>query len=484
MRFLRQSLTGTFLAAVSIALLVFAVSMIQAAIQERLANDDDRSPARERVFAVNVQVAKLQDIEPVLETFGEIQSRRLLELRAAESGRVVALADAFEDGGKVRAGQMLVQLDPSDAQAAVDRARNDGADAVSEERDAARALQLARDEVSAAEEQERLRNRAFERQQDLATRGVGTAAATEAAELAASSARQAVLSRRQAVAQSEARVDQAVTRRARAQIALAEAQRRLQDTTLTAPFDGTLSATNVVVGRLVSANERLSELLDPDDLEVSVRLSTAQYARLLDASGGLIHADVVATLDVTGVDLEARGKITRASAAAGENSTGRLVFARLSSTAGFKPGDFVTVRISEPILRDVIRLPASAVDAQNTVLVLTDDNRLDQVDVRLLRRQGDDVLVRGQIVGRQVVEARSPLLGRGIAVRPLLRGAPPATQPPEFLELSAERRARLVAFVQANTRMPEDAKARVLGQLAEPKVPARMVARIESRMGG
>ena len=53
-----------------------------------------------------------------------------------------------------------------------------------------------------------------------------------------------------------------------------------------------------------------------------------------------------------------------------------------------------------------------------------------------------------------------------------------------MLELSEERRARLVAFVEANDRMPQDAKARVLAQLAEPQVPAQMVERIESRMGG
>jgi RND family efflux transporter MFP subunit len=483
MRFLRQSMIGTFLAALTVALLVWAGSMIQGALQERLADDRGGPPARERVFAVNVRTAEPQDIVPVLETFGEVQSRRLLELRAAGGGRVTAIADTFEDGGEVHAGQTLIQLDPADAEAAVDRARNDVADAEAEKRDAARALVLARDEVIAAEEQEDLRNRAFERQSDLADRGVGTAAATETAELAASSARQAVLSRRQAEAQAEARVDQAVTRLARAEIALAEAQRRLEDTTLSAPFDGTLSATNVVVGRLVSANERLAELIDPNDLEVSLRLSTAQYARLLDQNGVLMPAPVTATLDVSGVDLQARGQITRASAAAGEGSTGRLVFAQLTETAGFKPGDFVTVNIKEPLLENVVILPAAAVDAENTVLVLGENNRLEVVPVTIMRRQGDDVLVRGPITGREIVEARSPLLGRGIAARPLRSTDVPA-EAPELLELTDERRAKLVAFVEGNDRMPEDAKARVLAQLAEPKVPARMVARIESRMGG
>jgi hypothetical protein len=53
-----------------------------------------------------------------------------------------------------------------------------------------------------------------------------------------------------------------------------------------------------------------------------------------------------------------------------------------------------------------------------------------------------------------------------------------------MVALSAERRARLVAFVEANRRMPEEARARLLGQLAQPEVPAETVQRIEDRMGG
>lgn len=483
MRFLRQSMIGLFLAAATLGLMVFAVSMINGAVQERMADDPKGPPARERVFTVNVIQAELADIVPVLETFGEIASRRLLELRPADGGQVVSLADGFEDGGAVTAGQVLVRLDPADAQSAVDRAASDVADAEAEGRDAARALELAQAERGVAEEQADLRARAFARQQDLAERGVGTTSLSETAELAAAAARQSVVSRRQAEAQAEARVDQAATRLARAKIALGEAQRKLEDTVLTAPFDGTLSETDVVVGRLVTANERLAEIIDPNDLEVSFRLSTAQYSRLLATDGGLIRADVSVMLDAAGVDLEARGKISRASAAAGEGSTGRLVFAALKAPVGFKPGDFVTVRVQEPLLRGIVRLPASAVDANNTVLVLGEGDRLRSVEVVVLRRQADDVLVRGPIMGAQIVEARSPLLGAGIAVKPNDRDAPVPTEP-QMLELSEERRARLVAFVEGNTRMPEAAKARVLAQLAETKVPANMVARIESRMGG
>ncbi|SFS63853.1 RND family efflux transporter, MFP subunit [Sulfitobacter marinus] len=483
MRFLRQSMIGLFLAATALGLLVFAVDLIGGAVQKRMADAPPPQAPRERVFSVNVVRAIPSTEIPVLESFGSVQSRRQLELRAAVGGQVVDLAPEFEDGGKVRAGQVLVRLDRADALAEVERAKSDVQDAEAEGRDAARALELARDEQAAAEEQAGLRTRAFERQSDLADRGVGTAIATETAELAASSARQAVLARRQIVTQAEARIDQAASMLSRSQIALADAQRRLDETTISAPFDGTLSGALVVEGRLVSANERLAELIDPNDLEVSFRVSTAQYARLIDAGGDLINADLTATLDVVGLDLEAIGRITRASAAVGEGVSGRLIFATLTQAPGFKPGDFVTVRINEPELENVIRLPSSALDAQGRVLVVNSENRLEAATVQVLRRVGDEVLVRGDIAGREVLEARSPLLGAGIAVKPLRQGDAPREEA-AMVALTEERRAKLIAFVEGSTRMPEAAKARVLAQLAEPQVPAQMIERLESRIGG
>ena len=484
MRFFRQSMIGLFLAAVTLGLMVYAAQIVGSAVQDRMARETQAPPARERVFAVNVRQAVEQTEIPVLDTFGEVHSRRTLELRAAVGGRVLSLSDRFEDGGTVQAGDVLLRIDPADAQAALDRLQADLADAEAEARDAARVLVLERDELAAASEQAALREKAYQRQVDLQSRGVGTSAAVETAELAASSARQAVLARRQSLTQAEARIDQATTRIARARIAVSEAERKLADTTLIAPFDGTLGATSVVAGRLVNANERLADLIDTTDLEVSFVVSTAQYARLLDAQGVLIPAPVTATLDVSGVDLMAEGTLSRASATAGAGQTGRLLFAGLERPLGFQPGDFVTLRVQEPALENVVRLPAAAVDASNTVLVIGENDRLEQLSVDVLRRQGDDVLVRGAgLPGREVVEARTPLLGAGVAVRPLRRDAPVA-EAPAMVELTEERRAKLIAFVEGNARMPQEAKARILARLAEPEVPAEMVERLESRMRG
>lgn len=484
MRFLRQSLVGVFLASLTLALLFVAAQMILGAVQDVLTRDETPPQARERIFAVAVRPAELETVTPHLEAFGEVQSRRRLELRAALGGRVMTLAEDFEDGGTVVAGEVLVELDPADAQSALDRAKSDLLDAQFEERDAERSLLLAQDELKSAEAQAELRERALQRQRDLEARGVGATASVEEAELTATSAQQSVLARRIALAQAESRVDQATTLQARARIALEAAERDLDDMTVRAGFGGTLTDVTLVEGRLVSANEKLAELVDPNALEVAFRVSTAQFVRLLDDEGALINAPVTISLEVTGTDLTASGRISRDSGSAGEGQTGRLVYARLDSAPGFKPGDFVTVTVQEQPLDAVVRLPSSVLDATGTVLVLGADDRLEALPVTLVRRQGDEVLLRGEgLEGREVVIGRTPLLGSGVRVRPL-RTEANAGEASGMVELTDERRAELVARVEASDRMPQDVKTRMLGQLEEAKVPASLVRSIETRAGG
>ena len=491
MRFLARSLTGLFLAAVTLGLLVLAASLISGALSARLATDRPGQPARERVFSANVMVVTPQTIAPQTVAFGEIRSRRTLELRAPRGGRVLEIAPGVEDGATVTEGQVLVRLDPADATSVRDLAQAGLSEAEAEGRDADRGLLLARDDLAAAQAQAVLRGQALTRQEDLQRRGVGSPAAVETAALSLSSAEQAVLSRRSALAQAEARLDQAASGLARASIALAEAERALADTEIRASFTGRLNGVTVVAGGLVGANERLAELIDPDRLEVSFRLSTAQFSRLLDDQGSLISAPVSVSLDVLGTEIAALGRVERVGAAVGEGATGRLVYASLDGARGFRPGDFVTVAISEPAVAGVALLPATAVDSTGGVLLVGAEDRLESQMVPVLRRQGDDVIVdvRG-IAGREVVVERSPLLGAGIRINPIRPATSASAVPPEMptqpetIVLTPERRAGLIAFVEANNRMPDEAKARMLEQLAQDQVPAQVVARLEDRMGG
>lgn len=482
MRFLARSFVALFLFALSAGLLAWAGQITLAALEARGEGGGGGPPARERVLAANVLTAVPKTVAPTLTAFGEIRARRVFELRAPVAGRVVELAEGFEEGGRVAEGQVLLRIDPAGAEAAVAIARADLAGAEAELRDAERGLALARDEQAGAERQRDLQAQALGRQQNLSARGVGSIAAVETAELTLSAAEQTILTRRGVVAQEAARIDAATLAIERARIAVTEAERDLADRTLVAEFAGQLTGVTVLRGGLVSTNEKIATLIDPRALEVTFRLSAAQHARLLDGAGDMTGASVRAVLDVQGIDLAARGVITREAASVGEGQTGRLVFATLEDAQGFRPGDFVRVEVEEPPLADVVRLPATALSAQGSVLALGPEDRLEEIPVVLLRRQADDVLVTGDIAGRDVVAERSPALGSGIRVRPVR----PGTIEPEILDvvLDPERRARLRAVVEANERIPADVKARLLTELEAETVPAAMVERIESRMGG
>lgn len=485
MRFLGRSLIGVFLLSVTIGLLALAGDLVWGALTARWEEKAPSRPAQERVFSAYVLTVEPTTVRPVLTTFGEVRSRRTLDLRASAGGAVVWVADSFEEGGTVEAGQLLLRIDAADAQSALDVARADLAEAEADLKDAERSILLARDDLASAEDQARLRDRALNRQMDLLERGVGTEASVETAELAAASAMQSVLSRRQAVAQAEARTDQARTALERRRIAVAEAERRLADTEIFAEFTGVLSDVSLVEGGLVSPNERLAEIIDPDALEVAFRVSTPQYARLIADNARLSGLEVTVSLDVMGADILATGRISRESAAVGEGQTGRVLFARIDKPAGFRPGDFVTVRISEDEIANVAVVPATAVDASETVLVVGADERLTSMPVRLLRRQGDDVIIATEgLDGSVIVAERTPVLGAGIRVRPIRPPTAEAPEEQEMVELDPERRARLVAFVEGSTSMPAEARERVLAQLRQDRVPARVVERIESRMGG
>ena len=482
MRFLRRSLLGVFLLAVTLGLAALAVNTLRGAVVVRM-NEEPRSFAqRERVFAVNVNTITPGTLSPELTVFGEVRSRTTLGLRSAVGGTVIWTASALVEGGRVMAGQDLLRLDATNAQAARDRIAADVQDAEGEVRDAETGVTLAADELAQAQSQLDLRTAALARASDLAQRGVGTQSTVEEAQLAKSNAESTVLTRRQSQAQAAARLDQARTALTRVQIDLSEADRTLADTTVTAVFDGVLTGVSTAQGARLTANEEFGTLMDPDQLEIVFRISTAQFARLLLDGGAVIGLPIAASLNVEGLDLTASGTVDRIGGSVGAGQTGRQIFAALDDAPGLRPGDFVTVHVQEPPLDNVAQVPATAVAADGTVLVVDADNRLQSQQTQVLRRQGDDVIIAtAGLEGVSIVTARTPLLGAGIGVRPI---APAGTEEaaPENVALDDDRRAKLKAFV-TGSRMPDDAKARILAQLDEPEVPAATIERLESRMG-
>jgi hypothetical protein len=174
----------------------------------------------------------------------------------------------------------------------------------------------------------------------------------------------------------------------------------------------------------VGRNERLARLIDDTALEVSFRISTAQYARLIGEDGSLPQVPVRVVLDVFGLDLAADAVLTRESGSVGEGQSGRVLFARIEDARGLASATSSASRWRNrrsPVSR---AFPRRRWGRTAACWCWARRIRL-AAEVVLMRRQGDDVLVSvpPELAGREVVAARTPVLGEGIRVNPFRRDA-------------------------------------------------------------
>jgi len=417
MRFVLRGLGGLTLLALGVALAALGALSLMRSIEGREAAAP--RAAEERGVAVATAVLERVTAHPVIEAFGEIRSWRTLRVSAQASGRIVALAAQFRDGGRVRAGETLVGIDPADYAARVEDAEVALAEAQADAAEARQSVRSAEVELESAQTQRALRTSTLERQKALAGRGVASASVVDEAELALAAVEQVVASREQAVLTARLRIDRADLAVRRAALTLDEARRRLAETEVVAPFDGLLAEVSATLGDIATANQALASLIDPTALEAAVTLSSAEFSRLLGSDGALMRLPVMVTLALDDQPLSVSGALDRADAATGEGRAGRVVHVRLDlgPDTVLRAGDFVTARINEPPLEGVAVIPAAAATEDGRILIVDGEGRLREAAVRILRRDGDNLIVADAPFGATYVTARAPQLGPGLKVR-------------------------------------------------------------------
>ena len=274
-----------------------------------------------------------------------------------------------------------------------------------------------------------------------------------------------------------------------------KAERQLKETEFYAPFNAIISKVSALKGRLITVGERLGTLIDPLALEVSFQVSNADFDKIIDENLSLVGLPVSVSLEFENRDVRINGKITRMASEVMEGAAGKKIFASLetSSNTILRPGDFVKVIIKEKELNSVFVVPASSVDPNNKVLVLNDEGRLDELEVKLVRRQGDELVLKNAPEGVEYVIRRTPQLGADLRIDPIrkedLNKAIDSTGKikkveEEFIELDEEKRQFYIERIKKNKWMPDTAKDRILKTLEKEKVPKKLIDRLEQRMKG
>lgn len=320
----------------------------------------------ERIWPVDVVTAARGDEQPALELYGEVVAGRRSELRALVPGQIVNVGPGFREGARVRKGDLIVEIDPFNYQ-------NDLIEQ--------RAL------LGEAEVRLSTAKRNLERIRELYT----------AQNVSEQNLDDALLA-----------VEQHSAAREQARVAVARAERALQETRLIAPYDGVLNGVSADLGKQLGINDKVAEIIDTDRLEIGFTLSNAQFGRVVGDAAGLEGRPVEALWQMGAVTQIFVAQVERVGAEIDSTSGGMNIYATVVSDADtlLRPGAFVQVRLPDRLYADVFRIPESGIYGDDTVYVI-DDGRMRARRVQVVGYAGNDVLF---------VPAGEPLVVSGDAI--------------------------------------------------------------------
>lgn len=322
---------------------------------------------------VRTWVAQPQTIQLSTRTHGTVLPRTESDLIPEVSGRVVEIASSMVSGGFFKKGDILLQIDQLDYQVAL--------------RQAQATLESSQSELLNAE-------RAYNRQIDLARK-----------QSTSESLRDEALNRY--------RVAQARLKEAEAK--LERARRDLHRTKITAPYDGRVRQEQVDVGQFVNRGSPIAKLYATDFAEVRLPVHDHELEFLNIPLNGLPPADgsyPVVTLGAKfgGKHHEWEGSIVRTEGELDPQTRMINIVAQVAApyeTVDDKPplavGLFVEAEIAGRQVEEVFVIPRTAIQTNEQVYVVSEQDRLEFRDVEILRTVDEDVYVVAGFSANEVV---------------------------------------------------------------------------------
>lgn len=324
---------------------------------------------------------------PRIAAWGEVVPSRRLTLRPEVPGNIVDLHPNLVEGGLIKAGDRLVEMNKTGASFA-----------------------LAEAEATIAEIQARI---AIERGQ--ATRA---ARDLQRAPLELTEEQRALVLR-------EPQMAQLVAELASAEAAREQALLNLNKTSIYAPFDLLVLSEQVSRGTAVTTGTELAEMVSIDSFTVNVAVPAASM-EWLDVEGeGVVH---LSQPEVWAAGEVRIGRISRRGASLTE--TGRMVevlvevddpLSRRNENRGQHKlilGSFLQAEFDGRPVPDALVLDRSYLRDDGKVWIMTDEDTLDIRNVDIAWRGADEVLIVGGIEpGDRVVTTNLAISAQGMKLR-------------------------------------------------------------------
>lgn len=381
----------------------------------QLTQSKPKAEIRETVpsaWRVSTQYARLQTVSPVFNGFGSVQNPDTQTLKARVLTDVIGLY--AREGTRVDAGQLLMELDATDAEIKLSQAKANLADAESG------LITLNATEIKDKEaldldlETLNILTQKLTRILDLKKRNLTSEQDLDTARQAVVVQKLQINRRELALATVESKRTQLATTIQRFETEVRAATRDLESTQVKAPANGQVIGVDVVSGDRVQANQNLLTFAPDSGREIRVQVP---------ASIGLIlsHALSTKTPVIALIDRRVPLQLNRVSGAVRDN-TGSIDAFFVSNTQLPPTGSVLPVSIRLVAEPDVVVLPTDAIYGGNLVYRITSDNTLEAVTVEHLgQRPGitnTEILVRSPNIqdGDQILISRLPAAVTGLKV--------------------------------------------------------------------
>lgn len=373
----------------------------------------------EKVWPADAVTAVASAVTPKLSLYGKTVSSRQVDIRALVSGKIIEVGDGLKEGALVKKGEMLLKIDAFDYQGALTEATANLNEAIAKRDELSASIKLEESNLSHALDQLELAKKDYNRVAELSKKGTVTKKLADDRNVIVSQREQAAAASRVNIELQKARMAQQVAIADRLQWKVTQAKRRLEETTLTAPFNAYVSAVNAEVGKTVSANDSIARLIDREEIDVRFVLSDAQYGRILAHENTLIGRDVAVSWKVGETPVTYTANVVRIGAEISSQSGGVEVYAKVDNPTEPTPlraGAFVEVTINDRQYEDVYQMPQTALYNGSTIYLI-ENERLKPVTIEVVGTSGSDILVAGDIPsGSRILTTRLTLAGEGVKV--------------------------------------------------------------------
>lgn len=335
---------------------IFAVAILGAVGLSMMKPPPESKDIADVVPLVNVISLDAADTSFRIESQGTIQPRTETTLSAEISGVIVGISPKFVAGGVFRQGEELLRIDPSNYAAAVDRS-----EALLEQR---------RIEFDGAE---KLRSQGYRAESEYASAVAALAAA---------------------------RAD------------LVNAERNLERTVISLPYDGMVRTKSADIGQYVNPGTMLGITFATDFAEVRLPLTDQDLAfvdlpNATDIRGSGSSAGPLVELSAVqhGESRSWPAQIVRTEGVVDEKNRVTYAVASIADPyhlgrqnggeSALPVGTFVAASIVGTTVNDVIRVPRIALRGNRQLMFVDSENRLYIRDVEILRSDSEYAYLRG-----------------------------------------------------------------------------------------